>query len=327
MNNSTDLLSLTNISASELIDRELENDPHIKSPHTRRAYRFDLTKFEEFRAGRQISKRLIESYAAYLQREGRAPKTINRALASVRWWARKLADIVADVSTTDPELQARRAEYVRQATRAASVEDVKGSREKRGRDVAELEVEKLLDACRRAQARARTVAYRDAAAIALAWQTGMRRAEITGLELDDLVEEEKGYSLKVRGKGDKERIVYVYDGAADWLTAWIQLRGAFEGPLFVRVRKGGKVQQEGLTTEALAQRLEYRRRQAGLQKGLTWHDFRRTLAGDLLDEGHDILTVGEIMGHSDPKTTKIYDRRDDHAKRAAVRSRRLPGPG
>ena len=55
-----------------------------------------------------------------------------------------------------------------------------------------------------------------------------------------------------------------------------------------------------------------------------WHDFRRTLAGNLLDEGADLATVQRILGHSSPVTTSAYDRRPEETRRKALRSLHLP---
>lgn len=72
--------------------------------------------------------------------------------------------------------------------------------------------------------------------------------------------------------------------------------------------------------------LEKWRVQAGLRR-LTWHDFRRTFAGNLLDNGNDLLTVQNLMGHASPTTTAAYDRRGKAVKRRASRNLRVPYPG
>jgi site-specific recombinase XerD len=81
------------------------------------------------------------------------------------------------------------------------------------------------------------------------------------------------------------------------------VRGDEPGPLFVPVNKGGKVQVgHGVSDEALAQMLEKGRAQAGV-KSLTGHDFRRTFAGNLLDNGNDLVTVQKLMADALPGLT------------------------
>ena len=134
-----------------------------------------------------------------------------------------------------------------------------------------------------------------------------------------------GGDLAIRGKGDKPRVVYVYNGALEYLADWLALRGDADGPLFYAINKGGVMQTgHGVSDEALAQMLDKRQAQAKLTKSLSWHDFRRTFAGNLLDNGQDLVTVQKLMGHSSPTTTANYDRRGDETKRKASKSLHVP---
>ena len=95
--------------------------------------------------------------------------------------------------------------------------------------------------------------------------------------------------------------------------------------MFYAVNKGGKVLAgHGVSDEALAQMLAKRTEQAGLSESVTWHDFRRTFAGNLLGSGTDLVKVQKLMGHSSPTTTSNYDRRGDEVKRKASRSLHVP---
>ena len=121
------------------------------------------------------------------------------------------------------------------------------------------------------------------------------------------------------------RTVYIYNGAAAALADWLAIRGDDDGPLFYAVNKGGKVLAgHGVSDEALAQMLAKRAEQAGLSESITWHDFRRTFAGNLLDNGNDLVTVQKLMGHSSPTTTSNYDRRGEEVKRRASKSLHVP---
>jgi site-specific recombinase XerD len=304
-------LSTLNQATLDRIERELERDPRLQSDHSRRAYRYDLIEFEAWRQNRHLSKLLVEEYAAHLHRLGHAPRTINRSLAAIRWWARRISELAFE---TDLD-RAQRDEITTQAARIASVHDVAGDRTVTGRHIGPDEFQALLQACQQDNTSA---GRRDAAIIALAWGTGLRRSEIVGLHLRDY-HRTHPIRLDVRGKGNKTRAAFVHSGVEAWLQPWLRLRGQEPGPLFCPVRKGGKIAaRRGLSDEALAQMLSKRSKQAGLAMRLTWHDFRRTFAGNLLDAGVDLVTVQKLLGHSSPTTTSNYDRRGAAAQQRAI---------
>lgn len=165
-----------------VIVKLLENDPRLISKHTTRQYKADLFDFEAWRQDRPITKTLVEEYAAKLQAEGKAPNTINQRLASIRWYARKIADLAIDYQD-DTEL-------ARHAARVATVRDVKGERPERGRHIEQGELSALIEACVNDKDKntkeTLPAGIRDAAIIALAWSTGLRRDEISRIELADL---------------------------------------------------------------------------------------------------------------------------------------------
>ncbi len=319
---STALATLPVNSYLQAIELELERDPRLKSKNTRRGYLNDLRQFEIWRGGRPLSKMLVEEYAATLQHQDRAASGINRALAAIRWWSRRVADLAFE----DPAMgRSQREEVVTQAARVASIPDVKGSRPQVGRHVQYGEIDALLRVCANDQSAA---GIRDGCIIALGAATGARRAEIAGLSLADfeITDPKAGEGvLTIRGKGDKARVVDVCNGAYASLADWLAIRGDDPGPLFYAIRRGGHVQRgEGLSTEALAQMLAKRCESAGIAKRTTWHDFRRTVAGDLLDNGADVVTVQKILGHASPVTTSRYDRRPEETRRRALRGRHVP---
>lgn len=318
----TELVILPSDSLLPAIERELNRDPRLKSDNTKRGYKHDLRQFEQWRAGRPLSKMLVQEYAAWLQQQGRAPSGINRALAAIRWWARRVADLAFEDAAIG---RGQREEVVTQAARVASIPDVTGSRGKTGRHVQYGEIDALLRVCSNDQTPA---GVRDGAIIALAAAAGLRRAEIAGLTLADFEVTDRAAGegvLTIRGKGDKARTVDVCNGAYASLADWLALRGDAAGPIFYAIRRGGHIQiGDGLTTEALAQMLTKRCQLAGIAKRTTWHDFRRTVAGELLDNGADVVTVQKILGHASPVTTSRYDRRPDETRRRAMRGRHVP---
>ncbi len=166
---------------------------------------------------------------------------------------------------------------------------------------------------------------RDAALLALLYGVGLRRAEAAAADLADLdVTGAETWALRVRGKGRRERLVYIGDGARDALAAWLELRGDDEGPLFAPVNKAGRVQGgRGLTGRAIARRVELRSEQARIGR-FSPHVLRRTFATRALDQGVDVATVADLMGHASLDTTRRYDRRGEQAKKDAMTAIAVP---
>lgn len=156
---------------------------------------------------------------------------------------------------------------------------------------------------------------RDAALVAVLYAGGLRRAELVGLDLDDW--DRAARSLVVRGKGNKERRVFLAAGAAAALDDWVAARGDWAGPLFCPARKDGAITRRGMTAQAAYNAVKKRVGEAGVAD-LSPHDLRRTMVGDLLDAGADLPTVQRIAGHASPATTSRYDRRGDRTARAAA---------
>lgn len=161
---------------------------------------------------------------------------------------------------------------------------------------------------------------RDAALFAVA-RLGLRRAEVVALRSGEY--DRTTDTLMVHGKRNKTRSLPIEGGVREALQDWLAVRGEAAGPLFVRIRKGGELTRDGLTSQGVYHIMQERAKQAGVQH-FTPHDLRRTFAGDLLDAGADIVTVQKLMGHSDANTTARYDRRGERAKRQAVKLLHLP---
>ncbi|WP_433257358.1 tyrosine-type recombinase/integrase [Streptosporangium sp. CA-135522] len=169
---------------------------------------------------------------------------------------------------------------------------------------------------------------RDAALLAVLYSTGCRRAEIAGMTLSDY--DSGSRSLRVRGKRDKERLVYLTAEAVGRLERWLAVRGRPAGALFspigstgrLRIRDGGPA---AMTGQAIADILSRRLAEAGAMPR-TPHDFRRTFIGELLDAGVDLATAQALVGHSSPATTARYDRRPERRRREAVDKITLPAP-
>jgi site-specific recombinase XerD len=228
-----------------------------------------------------------------------APATVNLTLAALRGVAREgwnLGYMTAE-------------EYAR----VRSVKAARGSRIPAGRSASRGELSAVLNICANDLTLAGT---RDGAMIALLYAAGLRRAELASLEVGDWIPEQA--ELRVRhGKGNKQRRVYLSQGAVQLLLAWLAARGPYVGRLFVAINKGGKLQGRGMTAQAVYNVVVKRAQQAGLP-ALSPHDLRRTFVGDLLDAGADIVTVQQLAGHANVSTTARYDRRGEVAKQRAA---------
>ncbi|CAA9449236.1 MAG: hypothetical protein AVDCRST_MAG01-01-4392 [uncultured Rubrobacteraceae bacterium] len=217
--------------------------------------------------------------------------------------------------------------------RASDVAPVRGNRLPPGRSIPRGELSALFAVCAREaedpKMRARGV--RDAAMLALLYVGGLRRTELASLRLWDY-EAETG-TLRVRGKGNKERPVYAEGGADLLLGRWLELRGSGEAadPLFLPVRKDGRVEHSdpygekkaSLSDQAVYKMVKRRHREANV-KEISPHDFRKTFVGDLLDAVGDLSVAQKLAGHADPATTARYDRRGERAMRNAASHLHVP---
>jgi integrase len=130
--------------------------------------------------------------------------------------------------------------------------------------------------------------------------------------------------LKVRhGKGNKQRHVYLSEGAIAALDDWLALRGPHPSRLFLSIDRGRRIYGDKLSASAVRDIVVKRASQAHVTD-LSPHDFRRTVAGDLLDNDVDIVTVQKLLGHASVQTTASYDRRGERAKKKAVGTLHVP---
>jgi integrase/recombinase XerD len=195
--------------------------------------------------------------------------------------------------------------------RAADLPAVTGETIPAGRELSSGEIAALMQNC---QGR-KPADVRDAAIIGILYSCGLRRAEVVALDLSSY-DAESG-RLVVHGKRNKERLVYVVNGAAAALGDWLELRGDQDGPLFQPINKGGVITTRRLSTQSIYNMLARRGRDAGI-RDFSPHDFRRTMISHLLDAGADISTVQKLAGHASPTTTARYDRRPEAAKAKAA---------
>lgn len=206
-----------------------------------------------------------------------------------------------------------------QYQRAAAVKSVRGKRPPAGRDVSRGELFAVIKACDPTK----PSGARDGAIIGLGYATGCRRSELVTIQLEDLSWADDVLEIKVRGKGDKVRRLYVSDeGAHTLLKRWLRHRGDEPGPLFRRVL-GKTVQAGGISKQTVRDVCLRACERAGVRP-FSPHDLRRTLIGDLWDARVDAPSVKALAGHSNIETTIGYDRRGERAKRKAASEISVP---
>lgn len=230
-------------------------------------------------------------YKTQLLKEGRSPNTINTYLAAIRGVI-KAAWQIGLISDHEKLI-------------LSTVKPVRGSRSYSGRALSQIETSKLISFCK---VKNEAIDIRDIAIISLGIGCGLRRNELSELKLDDINFSEQ--SIRVIGKGNKERIVCGSEIVFIRLKDWINIRSAEGCPeVFVRIGKHGDLRlNQKLSPMAIFKMLQKRAQAVGLEK-FTPHDLRRTFATRMLDVGADISIVKEAMGHSSINTTQRYDRR------------------
>jgi integrase len=194
--------------------------------------------------------------------------------------------------------------------RATDLRPVRGQRLPRGRALAREEVAALIAACDRTT----NLGRRDAALIAVGFGCGLRRSELVSLDVVDL--ENGAERVRVRGKGDKERVVFLPVGTQAHVRVWLDRRGPEPGPLFVAVEHG-KIRHRRLVDQTVYDTIERVASKAGVTS-VSPHDLRRSYVSTLLDQGVQLSTVAACAGHASLETCARYDRRGERAKREAA---------
>ena len=232
-----------------------------------------------------------------------APHTANRIMSAVRGVLRR-AWILDMIDTESYQ-------------RALEVPRIRGERLPAGRALDEGEVHALFSAC----ANASPVAVRDAALIAILLGCGLRRAEAAQLDLAHL--DRTAATLRVLGKGNRERMNHLNAGARAALDAWLQLRGDRPGPLLCPVMRNGEIVYQRLRTETIRKAVERCAKKARIDH-CSPHDLRRTFVTTLLEKGNDIAVTSRMAGHRNISTTSRYDRRGEAAERSAAATIHIP---
>ena len=167
------------------------------------------------------------------------------------------------------------------------------------------ELERLLAAPREACAKTEDIHkkrghLRDNAILELLFSTGLRVAELCGLNVDiDLTRDE----MSVRGKGDKVRVVFLSPAAKDAVKEYLATRNDMEEALFV---DGWEGKPHRISPRDVQRHIKEYAARAGITSKVTPHTLRHAFATDLLSNGADLRSVQALLGHANITTTQVY---------------------
>jgi len=267
------------------------------SPHTIEAYRHDLAEFVEFLEGHreegwgwdQIDRLTLRSYLGHLDQRGLARSSIVRKLSSIRSFFRflhqeELVEVNPGRSIRSPKLERRLPGWLTHR-----------------------ELGKIFELAENRAAEGTFLGVRNLAILETFYSTGIRVAELQGLDLTDL--DLLGDQVRVRGKGRKERIVPLGRSAVTALRRYELRRSEVAG------RAVGPDDRRAVFISMRGRRLSVRQIQSVIrdlldtvaeEAGLSTHSLRHTFATHLLDAGADLMAVKELLGHASLSTTQIY---------------------
>ncbi|MEL7312122.1 MAG: tyrosine recombinase XerC [Pseudomonadota bacterium] len=156
----------------------------------------------------------------------------------------------------------------------------------------------------------RPIALRDRAMMELFYSSGLRLAELTGLDLSDVNLNDQ--TARLLGKGNKERIVPIGKMAAAALAAWLRVRSRFAATVSHSQQPAIFVTAAGnrISRRAVQDRVRYWARRQGIDARVYPHLFRHSCATHVLESSRDLRGVQELLGHADIGTTQIYTHLD-----------------
>lgn len=258
------------------------------SANTVSSYLRDVHQFAAAMDGRgveltQVVARDVEDYANSLVKRGKSPATVTRSVASIKSFYTCLLG----------------KGYVGQNP-AKGVSPVKTER-KLPQVLTSKEVELFLEQPECTDLKG----YRDRAMLELLYATGIRVSELIELDVDDL--NLPGGVLKCFSKG-RERIIPLYSTAIRALAEYINdirpqlVDSPDETALFVNMN-GERMSRQGFW-----KLIKYYQEKAGIQKDITPHTLRHSFAAHLLENGADLRSIQEMLGHADISSTQIYSR-------------------
>ncbi len=148
---------------------------------------------------------------------------------------------------------------------------------------------------------------RDRAILETLFSTGLRIAELVSLNKEQFqnIEKKEDFELSIIGKGNYPRTVYFSKRALSWLRKYLETRRDNEKPLFIRY-SGKKKADSRLSVRTIERMVKKYAVKAGAPSFTTPHVLRHTMATDLLEQGVDLRTIQEFLGHRSINSTQIY---------------------
>ena len=258
------------------------------SKNTIAAYRRDLGKFNDFlKASRlqinELNSTNIYEFSAGLRKSGLSDSSIARHVVAVRSLFTFLAK---DQGIADVAREVVPPKIPRRLPKALTISEVEDLINANGDDVAGI---------------------RNRALIELLYATGARVSEIVQLDVSDVGRGDSSVTVKVRGKGGKERLVPVGTFAQRALDQYLTRsrpslnRKLTEKALFLNENRGSRLSRQSAWQIVLDSA-----KRSGLTRAISPHALRHSFATHLLDGGADIRVVQELLGHSSVTTTQIY---------------------
>lgn len=158
---------------------------------------------------------------------------------------------------------------------------------------------------------------RDRAILELLFSSGLRVSELVGLNKDNI--NLKRREFMVRGKGQKDRPIFISERSSEWITNYLNKRQDNDQALFVRYSGSKEISMDGnyhrLTSRSIQRMIARYAKLAGITKHVSPHTMRHSYATDLLMNGADLRSVQALLGHSNIATTQIYTHvTDPHLK-------------
>src|SRR6478672_8122236 len=263
----------------------------LSSPNSRRVYEHAIDKFIAWYCSEPrlaFNRIVLVRYRIHLESCSLAANTINQHLAAVR----RLAHEAADAGLLSPDL-------------AAGIARVKGVKQLGQRSGNWLTQDQSSAVLRRARGQS-IRAKRDCAMLAILFGCGLRRAELAGLETDDIQTRQGHWAIvDLIGKGGHIRTVPIPQWAKQALDEWISAAGITNGKIFHAVARSGKVWGSGISENVVWYVVRRCCQRAGLEH-IAPHDLRRTCAKLCHSNGGELEQIQFLLGHASVLTTERY---------------------